>query len=146
VSSTPLIIREPQTGNALVTQIERRTIGITLNLRATAFDTGWHLNFDLSDGSIAQTQEQTTTFTGQRRFLDRDGFFLLTSFVRTQRENGRQEVPGFSKIPMVGRAFRKSTAVTASRSVMLLARPVLVERFGTNGFPLPGLGAGAERP
>ena len=65
---------------------------------------------------------------GQRRIKDSDGFFLLTSFNRTVRDGARLEVPGFAKIPLVGKAFRKSTASTQNRSVMLLARLVLVQR------------------
>ena len=33
-----------------------------------------------------------------------------------------------AKIPLVGKAFKKSTASTQNRCVMLLARPVLVQR------------------
>lgn len=82
----PLIVREPQTGKDLVTQIDRRTIGLSLNLRATAFADGWHIEFDLSDSAISNAAERTTTFTGQRRIKDNDGFFLLTSFNRTVRD------------------------------------------------------------
>ena len=124
----PLIVREPQTGKDLVTQIDRRTVGLSLNLRATAFADGWHIEFDLSDSAISNAAERTTTFTGQRRIKDNDGFFLLTSFNRTVRDGARLEVPGFAKIPLVGKAFRKSTASTQNRSVVLLARPVLVQR------------------
>ena len=53
---------------------------------------------------------------------------LISSFNRTIRDAARLEVPGFAKIPLVGQAFRKSTASTQNRSVMLLARPELVQR------------------
>jgi type II secretory pathway component GspD/PulD (secretin) len=131
----PLIVREPQTGKDLVTQIDRRTVGLSLNLRATAFSDGWHIEFDLSDSSLSQGSERTTTFVGQRRIKDADGFFLLTSFNRTVRDRARLEVPGFAKIPLVGKAFRKATLSTQNRSVMLLARPVLVQRASTVGGP-----------
>ena len=111
-----------------VSKVVRRTVGPTLNLRATAFGDGWHIEFDPSDSAISNAAERTTTFTGQRRIKDNDGFFLLTSFDRTVRDGARLEVPGFAKIPLVGKAFRKSTASTQNRSVMLLARPVLVQR------------------
>ncbi len=63
-------------------------------------------------------------FVGQRRIKDSDGFFLLTSFNRTVGDRGRFEAPGFAKIPLVGKALRKSTASTQNRSFMLLARAV----------------------
>jgi len=96
--------------------------------RTTEFSDGWHIEFDFSDSSLSQGSERTTTFVGQRRIKDADGFFLLTSFSRTVRDGARLEVPGFAEIPLVGKAFRKSTANTQNRSVMLLARPVLVQR------------------
>ena len=124
VVEVPLIVREPQTGKDLVTQIERRTVGLQLHLRATALGESWQVDFDLEDGSIVNGKEQTTKFTGQRR-MDVDGnFFLLASFTRRSREEAKREVTGFGKIPMVGSAFRKSTAQRANRSFMILARAV----------------------
>ena len=75
----PLIVREPQTGKDLVTQIDRRTGGVSWNLRATAFADGWHIEFDLSDSAISNAAERTTTFTGQRRIKDNDGFWVVST-------------------------------------------------------------------
>jgi hypothetical protein len=83
---------------------------------------------DLSDSSLSSGSERTTTLVGQRHIKDTDSFFLLTSFNRTVGDGVRFEVPGFAQIALVGKAFRKSAASTQKRSVMLLARPVLVQR------------------
>ena len=70
------------------------------------------------------SKEQTTKFTGQRRMEVDGNFFLLASFTRRSREEAKREVTRFGKIPMIGSAFRKSTAPRANRSFMILARAV----------------------
>jgi type II secretory pathway component GspD/PulD (secretin) len=122
VVEVPLIVREPQTGKDLVTQIERRTVGLQLRLRATALGETWQVEFDLEDGALVNSKEQTTKFTGQRRVAVDGNFLVLASFSRRSREEAKREVTGFGKIPMVGSAFRKSTAQRANRSFMILAR------------------------
>lgn len=62
---------------------------------------------------------------------DSDGIVLLKGFNQTVRDGVRLEVRGVAKLPLVGKAFRMSTASTQNRSVMLLARPVLVQRQGS---------------
>ena len=91
---------------------------------APALGESWQGDFDLEDGSIVNGKEQTTKFTGQRRMEVDGNFFLLASFTRRSREEAKREVTGFGKIPMVGSAFRKSTAQRANRSFMILARAV----------------------
>ncbi len=51
-------------------------------------------------------------------------FFLLASFTRRSWEEAEREVTGFGKIPIVGSAFRKSTAHRTNWSFVILARAV----------------------
>ncbi len=100
----------------------------------------WKVDFDLEDGSIVNSKEQTTKFTGQRRVAVDGNFLVLASFSRRSREKAKREVTGFGKIPMVGSAFRKSTAQRANRSFMILARalperPAMVSKVPA--LPLP---------
>ena len=77
----PLIVREPQTGKDLVTQIDRRTVGLSLNLRATAFADGWHIEFKKSTSS---TQNRSVMLLARR--------VLVQSNASTLR--GGRDAPG----------------------------------------------------
>ena len=84
------------------------TVGLQLHLRATALGESWQVDFDLEDGSILNSKEQTTKFIGQRRMEVDGNFSPIASFTRRSREEAKHQVTGFGKIPMVGSAFRKS--------------------------------------
>lgn len=128
VQSTPLIIREPETGRDLVTAIERRTIGLSVDLRATALESGWQIEVELEDSGSSNGRETATKFRGQRRIADRSGPVLLCSFSRRANEAMEREVPGLGRAPKVGRWFRKKETLGRERSVMVLVRPMSVTR------------------
>ena len=64
--------------------------------------------------------------------------FLRTSFNRTFRDGARLEILGFAKIPLVGKAFRKSTASTRNCFVILLARAGSGSAPGVEGRAVMG--------
>ncbi len=126
VQERELITREPETGKDLVSRIERRTIGLTLSLRAMAFPGGWHVKFVIEDRNRVTGSERTTNFEGERQLRGEDsGFFLLATFNRQADARIRRGLPLFQRLPRaMGRAFRQSETDHQSRSVMILGRRI----------------------
>ena len=123
VISTPLILREPQTGADLTTTIERRTVGLDLNVKATYFDGLWHLVLDIGDSSFQGTTELTTTLQTEKIIPgDSRATFQLASFTRDTISTEERAVPLLARIPAVGRAFKKSETVTRKRQVVVFGR------------------------
>lgn len=126
VEERELITREPETGKDLVSKIERRTIGLTMNLGATAFPGGWQLRVDFQDSDPSGGTERTTSFRGERGLLDgEEGFFLLASFNRKSESSTGRAVPVLgSGSGWLARQFKKRETFRGQRSVMVLARRV----------------------
>jgi type II secretory pathway component GspD/PulD (secretin) len=126
VVETPLIVREPQTGKDLVSSIDRRTVGLTVDLVGTHFADRWLIDLTINDGSLQNGREVKTGGRFQRQLRAQDlRPSLLASFTRTTSDRTDKRVPVLGGIPKVGNAlFRKSVTNRGSRSVMVLARPV----------------------
>jgi hypothetical protein len=125
VVETPLIIREPETGQDLVSRVERRTVGLELQLGATAWDEVWSVDVEISDSSFAGGSERSTSYRGGRIIGKEDRMVQLASFTREVVEERKQAVPVLGKLPgAMGRAFTKSSEVKQRRQFILLARRV----------------------
>lgn len=125
VVQTPLIIREPETGNDLVSRIERRTVGLQLNLRGVWTGDAWHFRIQLEDSNFVSQGERTTRIVTERILQPNSGMTLLASFTRKTKERVKRGVPVLSSLGRWGdRMFSKSEAPSTERSLMLLARPV----------------------
>lgn len=129
VVSTPLIRREPQTGQDLITEIERRTVGLNLTVNATSWSNRWYLKASFSDSSLTGTgqgaRERTTKLVADRMIRDTENMFLLASFTRTSRERDLRGVPILAKWKWTKRFSQKSEVNSGSRNFMILARPIL---------------------
>lgn len=105
-------------GQQLVSQIDRRTVGLTLDLGAVESDGQWFVSIRMSDSSLSGTTERTTSYEGER-FIPAGSrsYFLLASFTRKTEEKTKDAWRLFPRLA-------KRATSTASRSVMLIARPV----------------------
>jgi type II secretory pathway component GspD/PulD (secretin) len=127
VVEIPLIVREPQTGRDLVTQIDRRTVGLQVDLDAVHVDGRWVLTVDFQDSTFSGGREVRTAMQSQKMVKLGSPVTLLASFTRTTAATTATRVPVLGSIPKIGRSlFRKSTTQRGNRAVMILARPVMV--------------------
>jgi type II secretory pathway component GspD/PulD (secretin) len=116
-----------QTSGQVASQITRRTVGLELTLQGVAMGELWHLSFGVKDGDVRPDgTETTTTFDGERRVRPGEGYFLLGSFTRKIRAKQEKLVPVLSELKWIGRGFRTAQMDEQERSVLILARPVLV--------------------
>lgn len=125
VFTDTLYTRQAQTDNDLASRIERRTVGLTVNLTGTATGDAWHFRIDLEDSSFVNQRERSTKVTAERVLDANSGFVNLASFTRKSEERVKSGVPVLSDLGKLGRKlFVKGQTNLASRSLMLLARPV----------------------
>lgn len=125
IVETPLIVREPLTGKDLITQIDRRTVGLQLDLTATAVAGRWLINVEFQDSSVVAGREVTTAMRTARMVTLSQRPVLLASFTRTTGTDSVKAVPVLGSIPKLGKAlFRKTVTTKAARSLMILCRPV----------------------
>ncbi len=118
-----------QTSGQMVSQITRRTVGLALNLEAVNIGSDrWHLDFKVTDSTLANGNEERVRFEGSRRCREKEGMFLLASFTRRTLQRTEKLVPVLSELKWIGRGFRTAVASKEDRSVMILARPLLVSR------------------
>lgn len=123
VVETPLILREPQTGDDLVTRIERRNIGLDMTIGATHADGDWFIDLDVSDSSMQNGLELTTSLQTQKRIRQGTrGSFQLASFTRKSIGDSKKAVPGLSRIPKVGRLFKKEDTQKSARQVVIFGQ------------------------
>lgn len=127
VIEVPLIVREPQTGRDLITQIDRRTVGLDVTLEAVHVDGRWVLTLAFLDSSINNGREVKTSIQAQKMLRPDAPMTLLASFTRATVASKRSSVPILGTIPKIGRRlFSKGTTDRGNRSIMILARPVSV--------------------
>lgn len=116
--------REPYTGEDLVSSIERRTVGFTCDLAATAATNGWFLTLDLQDSGFVGGQEVRTQITADHLLRVGGALVELLRYERDTTEGYKQAVTGFAKLPVVGPLFRKSDTQRNRRVVVVFARGV----------------------
>jgi hypothetical protein len=119
-----LFVRQAQTSNDLLQEIERRTVGLRIRIGGTAYRDAWHLTLDLQDSSIVGGRERTTGLQAEKLMDPRDGFISLATFQRRAVDASTQTVPTLAK-GFLKKLFTKSTSTKADRSVMILVRPIL---------------------
>ncbi len=125
VFTDTLYTRQAQTDNDLTSRIERRTVGLTIQLHGTWTGEAWHFRIELEDSSFVNQRERSTKVQTERVLKPDAGFVSLASFTRKSEERTKAGVPGLSGLGKVGRKlFTKGQTNSASRSLMLLARPV----------------------
>lgn len=108
----------------LVSNIQRRTVGLVFELSATYWGTNWSIKVLMEDSSLSGGNERTTSYTGERILRPGDEYFLLASFTRDATENWKKGIPVLNRVPLIGKVFRKEETVKGKRSVMVVARPV----------------------
>lgn len=125
VFTDTLYTRQAETSNDLASRIERRTVGLTVQISGTWTGDAWHFHIELEDSSLVSSRERSTKVTTERILKPADGFVSLASFTRKSEESVKSGVPVLSSLGKLGRkVFTKSQGITANRSLMLLARPV----------------------
>jgi type II secretory pathway component GspD/PulD (secretin) len=115
------------TGNGqLVSQINRRTVGLTLTMRGVAAGSSWNVHVELNDSSnTGSGSERQSNLTADRLIDPASGnYTLLGSFTRKTTERSRQGVPLLMEIPGVRSLVSKATTNTVHRSLMILIKPV----------------------
>lgn len=126
VIETPVILREPQTGRDLVSQIDRRTVGLVVTLGASYASGHWVMDLEIQDGSFAAGREVRTGLKTQTTVRVGERMALLGSYTRATVASSEKGVPVLSSIPKLGKAlFRKSTVKRGNRSVVVLCRPIM---------------------
>ena len=115
------------TGNGqLVSQITRRTVGLTLTMKGVAAGKAWNIHVELNDSSnTGLGHERQSNLTADR--LIEPGvptYTLLGSFTRKTTERSRQGVPLLMEIPGLRSLVSKATTNTINRSLMILIKPV----------------------
>lgn len=118
----------------LVSRIDRRTVGLVVELQATEAEGDWFVRVNLEDSSLSGESERTTSYDGER-FIRRDqvGYFLLGSFTRKSDYKGREGVRVVSGVPLLGSVLRRKSHVQENRSVMVLARSLGDTMVQSNG-------------
>ncbi len=125
VIADTLYTRQSETSNDLASRIERRTVGLTVELQGTWTGEAWHFRVDLEDSSFVSQRERSTKVTTERILKETDGFVSLASFTRKTEESTKAGVPVLSGLGRLGRSmFTKSQVNHGNRSLMLLARPL----------------------
>jgi len=125
VYTDTLYVRQAQTDNDLQSRVERRTVGLTVNLTGVSTGDAWHFRIDLEDSSFVNQRERSTKVTAERVLGINSGFVNLASFTRKSEERVKSGVPVLSDLGRIGRRiFTKGQTNSANRSLMLLARPV----------------------
>lgn len=114
----------PNTAQQLASTINRRTVGLMMNIRAVASEDLWQLNVDVQDSQISAQSEITTQFRGDRIISDKESWFLLCSLTRRARTRAAQALPILGQLPGLKRVFTKKNAVSEGRQLMVLARRV----------------------
>lgn len=116
----------PNTTQQLVSNISRRTVGLTLDIAGVCSGTNWVLSFELDDSNLTGDHETTTHYQGERQVHEGEGFFLLGSFTRKSVDFIRKGLPVLSEIRGLRSVFSKTITNTVNRNVMILAKPVSV--------------------
>jgi hypothetical protein len=114
----------PNTSNQVQSATIRRTVGLTLDIKAVASETNWFLNIDIRDSSINSGEESETAYTGSRIMNDTDGFALLASFAKKTKQVSHSKVPILATVPGLRQLLTKSTTNTLNQNIMILARTV----------------------
>ena len=115
------------TGNGqLVSQINRRAVGLTLTMRGVAAGNSWNVEVEINDSSnTGSGSERQSNLTADRLIDPASGnYTLLGSFTRKTTERSRQGVPLLMEIPGVRSLVSKATTNTVNRSLMILLKPV----------------------
>ena len=115
------------TGNGqLVSQINRRAVGLTLTMRGVAAGNSWNVEVEINDSSnTGSGSERQSNLTADRLIDPASGnYTLLGSFTRKTTERSRQGVPLLMEIPGVRSLVSKATTNTVHRSLMILIKPV----------------------
>lgn len=100
-------------------------MGLTIQLHGTWTGEAWHFRIELEDSSFVNQRERSTKVQTERVLKPDAGFVSLASFTRKSEERTKAGVPVLSGLGKVGRKlFTKGQTNSASRSLMLLARPV----------------------
>jgi len=122
---TTLFVRQAQTDNNLVQQVERRTVGLEVTLGVQSWGDKWHIDLMLTDSALAGGAEQQTHLTTERIMeRSKSGYYLLASFTRDNQDHVESKVPVLGSIPGIRKAFTKGQTVTGQRQVLVMARPI----------------------
>lgn len=116
------------TTGQVVSSINRRTVGLEMDVDATFSGTNWFLKVRLQDSTMSATggRELETRYEGERVLTEKEPYFLLASFTRDSKEEIRESIPLLTKLPLIGKVFRKGQNTHEKRQVTVLARPILL--------------------
>ena len=115
------------TGNGqLVSQITRRTVGLTLTMKGVAAGKAWNIHVELNDSSNTGSGSERQSNHTADRFIEPGlpTYTLLGCFTRKTLERSRQGVPLLMEIPGLRSLVSKATTNTINRSLMILIKPV----------------------
>lgn len=118
-----LFVRPDESETNLITQIERRTVGLDVNLTATNYDEKWHFVINISDSSLNETGE-TTTVLETEKIVDanQSNVWQLASFSRKVKSRVVSTSPLLKVVPFLKRKTKRDNTQTDDRQVVVLGR------------------------
>lgn len=123
IIETELYVRPNQSDQDLVTQIDRRQLGLTVRLTPYEYDDKWFVRYDVQDADSAAGTERRLAINGS---VDLRALTAvkLASITREKETTVDKRVPGISKVPLIGRAFRSKGTSTETRVVMVFIQRI----------------------
>lgn len=128
------------TGNTLVTRFDRLQLGLTVELRAFAYDGRWFLRYDVQDADFQNNTERRTASVSSVEITDHTPVKVV-SLDRDRATDSSNEVKGLARLPVVGRIFR-SRGEDKEKRVLY----VLVQWLPDGGPELEPGASPADRP
>jgi hypothetical protein len=124
----------PGGGTDLVTQISRRTVGLTVDLTGVEVGEVWHWKVRLDDGDRGLARETRLTLEAEKIMPVYGPPEMVASYRRTTQDSLLKTPLGGRGKTWLGRKLSQSTARTGERALMILIRPMgLVGRPGVVG-------------
>lgn len=122
VDEDEIFERQPEVDRSLTSAINRRTVGLILDLAAYEIGSGlWRVEIDLQDNSIEGLTESRTAVSSEAIIEARPGLqYEIASFARERDETRQLSIPVLSGIPFVGGMFERDVKRHQVREVKVI--------------------------
>lgn len=138
VLTDELFTNVAESGQNLQSGVERRTVGLTLEVDASEASGTWALRYKASDGDVAQNQQETTTeLEGEHRAIASGSWGLLATYTRKTTQDDRSGIRGLRQVPLLGKLlFQRKEGSLETRQVTIYARLRTSEAGRAGASPL----------
>ena len=138
--NVPFVTGSVSTNNGVAnpyTTIERKDVGITLKV-VPHIGEGGTIRLEVQQevsavqDAAASTSNAADIITSKRAIktaiLAEDGqTIVLGGLMKDDRKQGRQAIPGLSRVPVVGRLFRSDNASSEKRNLLVFIHPTIIK-------------------